>query len=302
MTSIYTLNQHSQGYRLSSAEAFLSPLVSTYASRHFELAKLSGKTNAERWGHRIIACIECIPILGVFVSLLERIVSIVYNWQQRGFQKKPTTQIVSSVNLLECLPGDVVGHLSKFLSVEDAGNFANVMGENDRNCIWKAQAQALQIKVPKGEKPATVIAETFAARALLNFCFHIDFCKAQIESIRKASDNIREQATALRNWLKSSPEVESCTNLDLYRADTEIDLISAIPPEICFFKNLGTLHISNKTLELKKTMDRMDVDEKNVCSYYDGHPIIYQRNDIKIIPKEIGNLKNSGSCLSIIAG
>lgn len=67
----YTLANRYQGYELSTKEAMLFPLVSPYAKRHWESAQICQERY--RFGHKFIAILEYIPILGPLASLIERV-------------------------------------------------------------------------------------------------------------------------------------------------------------------------------------------------------------------------------------
>lgn len=66
----YTLFQHETGYTLKVIECLQMPFFSPYAARHWELSKTCPENF---WGHRIIACFEALPVIGLMISLAERI-------------------------------------------------------------------------------------------------------------------------------------------------------------------------------------------------------------------------------------
>jgi serine/threonine protein phosphatase PrpC len=72
----YSLSHHDNGYSVSYCEALYFPFYSPYVSRHLELAKSRPNVSL---GHKIVAIIESIPILGAIASLIERIVLSIYN-------------------------------------------------------------------------------------------------------------------------------------------------------------------------------------------------------------------------------
>ncbi|CUI16524.1 putative phosphoprotein phosphatase [Candidatus Protochlamydia naegleriophila] len=72
--SDFTLASHERGYQLSFYEFCTFPFTAPYAGRHQELS-LTCK-ESYRYGHKIIAFVEKLPLLGVFVSLIERIVAL----------------------------------------------------------------------------------------------------------------------------------------------------------------------------------------------------------------------------------
>jgi hypothetical protein len=94
----YSLDNHSLGYSTTLSEKLLGLVVSPYAIRHAELSN-SAKTSNHRLGHRIIAAIEFIPLVGALASLIERVVVHVYN----TFFK---TEIVKEIDLAK-KPNDI---------------------------------------------------------------------------------------------------------------------------------------------------------------------------------------------------
>ena len=67
-----SLIPHIAGYRLTTEDLCLCALTFftalPFAARHFELAN---EPYTAKWGHRILAVIECMPILGALVALIE---------------------------------------------------------------------------------------------------------------------------------------------------------------------------------------------------------------------------------------
>lgn len=75
---MFSLENHSQQYSLSGSEVLQSVVLSPYALRHWELAK--GETSCvARWGHRVVAILEAIPVFSLLATLIDRIVAVVAN-------------------------------------------------------------------------------------------------------------------------------------------------------------------------------------------------------------------------------
>jgi hypothetical protein len=88
----YSLDSHIRRYETNWSEKLSGLVVSPYACRHAKLS-LSAKTPSKyRLGHRIIATIQFIPVLGALASLIERIVVGVYKLFNRPtyVASKPT--------------------------------------------------------------------------------------------------------------------------------------------------------------------------------------------------------------------
>lgn len=72
-----SLYPHIRGYSFSRKEALVSPIISPYAVRHLRLSYSQEISKAEKWGHRVIATIQFIPIIGLLASLIERVAVLI---------------------------------------------------------------------------------------------------------------------------------------------------------------------------------------------------------------------------------
>jgi len=71
----YTLNSSNHGYGASALRWLGSPILSPYSARHWHLGQ---KDQKHKWGHRVIAVVQAVPLVGLAASLLERgIVSLI---------------------------------------------------------------------------------------------------------------------------------------------------------------------------------------------------------------------------------
>lgn len=74
-----SLTSHERNYNISLADGFLSTITlfsgAPYSKRHWDL---SNKSTA-CWGHRVIAVLEAIPVIGGLAALIERITVLVYH-------------------------------------------------------------------------------------------------------------------------------------------------------------------------------------------------------------------------------
>lgn len=77
----YSLETHTNKYNLSPCDIFLSTCTGfsgmPYAIRHWELSQ--AHTSKTFLGHRIIALLECLPLIGGVAALLERIAACAYD-------------------------------------------------------------------------------------------------------------------------------------------------------------------------------------------------------------------------------
>lgn len=91
------LDTHHRKYNLSTSELLLSLATvsgAAYAKRHWELSQNISSTCV--WGHRIIAAVEALPVLGALAALIEKLTFLVKeNFFQKpcATKKTPQTQL-----------------------------------------------------------------------------------------------------------------------------------------------------------------------------------------------------------------
>ena len=71
----FSLNTHPSGYELSSVDLLFSAVSfsgKVYADRHWKLSNRQERTG--RLGHRVIAVLESIVIIGALVAIIERVI------------------------------------------------------------------------------------------------------------------------------------------------------------------------------------------------------------------------------------
>ncbi len=73
-------------YNLSYRQIVQSFVLSEYGLRHLQASKKRSKT---RWGHRFIAVVELCPLIGLIVSIIER---ILVGYRNRSHAKKASQQ------------------------------------------------------------------------------------------------------------------------------------------------------------------------------------------------------------------
>lgn len=104
----YTLLDHSKSYRFSFLDGFLSVATgisgAPYAQRHWELSQQCSSNKV--WGHRIIAVLEYIPVLGALAALIERMTVAAYAFFKHCNQhpSNETAPLTDRVKLLHPLP------------------------------------------------------------------------------------------------------------------------------------------------------------------------------------------------------
>lgn len=94
----YTLTSTDRGYNISFYDGFISAITAfsgaPYSARHWDLS-ITCKPE-HRFGHRVIAAVQFIPVVGALAGLIERIVVYAYNRFFEIKHTKPTFDLVSS--------------------------------------------------------------------------------------------------------------------------------------------------------------------------------------------------------------
>lgn len=297
----FSLCAHSKGYKLSCAETMQSLVVSPYAWRHLELARSEDATWIQRWGHRTIAAIQFIPVIGLLASLIERVVSLFA--QRKPDIAKPVVEAPFQDNF-EQLPEAVVAKVSSCLDHEDAINFL-VASRSNNDSIWRGIANANKFKIPRGENPELYVKKALAAQALVEFCQHFPSCAEvtnpggpvvfdQAQALKMCSSvedlPLLDQAEALRKWLSSDPGIAQITDLTLGETDhsrprnappVQAPGLKALPPEIRYFTNLRRLVLKGNKLSFLPA----EIGTLQHLQY-----LQVANNLIRVLPSEIGNL------------
>lgn len=281
---IYSLNKHSHEYGVTWVEALKSPFVSPYAARHFKLA--NRKINP----HYVLGCLESVPVFGLLISLIERIVVLVCKFFQREtkltVKAKPVSKTIKANSFFKIaqLDNDSLSVVSKFLTISDAASLSSVNKDISRKSIWNGQAAALKIPISKNHEVSAQVKKQYlatkdlAAKALFEFFKRVYVCHDKINEIQKKTYlTIFQQAQELRNWIKQNKAVEKVTLLDIIGVK-----IRSIPPEICYLKNLEELQLKNNELSQLP---------KEIGSLIKLKSLIVQKNQLTQLPVEIGSLK-----------
>lgn len=252
------------------------PLVSPYALRHLELSYSENITHTQRWGHRIIAVIEFIPLIGILASVIERIVALAsqyfYTTSIDVFSDLPT-------NCFEAMPQHLLGNISGFLSVRDAAHFGTACCMANSVPLWHGQLHARRIPVPAKTSPLNLLKKVLAAEAVIAFCNALpkyQFPNCALNLSNTAHLALFDRAKALRHWLQSDPYVSTATHLDLKDCK-----LTRIPPEIRYFTQLQNLNLENNALVTLPP---------EIGSLSKLRHLLLNRNALKTLPAEIGNL------------
>lgn len=261
-----SLYQHPRSYHFSCKDALLSPFVSPYAVRHLHLARHDGASCMQRWGHRLIAAIQFIPVLGMLASLIERVAALVFRplhltssqeelaaeeahalaeLANQGASNSSEPSEVVLRNYFECLADNSrppLANIVSFLNTQESANLASIVAKNERNLIWEVQVKRQNIAVPSGIQPRLYFEKYQQARILLDFCKSIPACQKFIKDRERL--NPIAQAQSLRNRLsKFPPEIARINTLSMMEKG-----LKAIPPEIKFFKNVSCLYLYKNDL------------------------------------------------------
>lgn len=237
-----------------------------------------------RGGHRIIAAVQFIPVVGILASLIERIVVLICK-TFLSKQRKSTTVTPSideedndgmaDENLrLNQLSSDSLAHVAKFLDTSDTDSLSQLTtGKKRIDRIWQAQVSRLNLNVPVGVSPQACVVEH--DNQLIDFCQRIPGSRRYMES-QLAALNLHQKAEALRKWLSEDHGIAGRTELNL-----DFSEIKAIPPEIKFFKNLNALRLKGNGLsslpaEIGHLTELVELD--------------LNHNQLTSLPPEIGKL------------
>lgn len=269
-----SLVHHPLRYKLSCHDALRSAFVSPYAQRHLELANHGKTTIGQRWGHRIIAAIEFIPVLGLLASLVERVVALFFHPSRiKECRQVQTIQPAFSQQLV-------------------------VQG----NAISPPSTMQLAVPLQISQTAATSAADIAAAEILVTFCELALQGFSNADDLLKQSSglSVLEKAKAYRDWLSNPSSTENIEKIDLTNKNLgtippEISLfhnllilnlgnngLTALPPEIWTLKNLTDLDLSyNSLTSLPSEMNGM---KQLIALHLDG-------NLLSSLPRELGSLK-----------
>lgn len=273
-----SLRSHVQGYRLSCVETLQMPLISTYGLRHLALASSQNMSQAQRWGHRIIAAIQLIPLVGLLASLVERVAMVAYSCLQQERQPR----VIESSNSFDTLSSDVLGNISGFLDFRETALFARAYIMDNSDCLWRGQVRAKKFVTPKGTKPAEMAHKIMDAESLVEFCRFVndDYGFAFIHLLNALIKDLPllEKANRLRKWIKDNIKKIGTTILDIRIRNNNL---KRIPPEIKYFNNLMQLSADgNQFSSLPKEIG--DLTKLEI--------LWVNRNKLVSLPPEIGKL------------
>lgn len=93
---MFSLQNHTKQYSFSCYDFKLTAVTGfsgiAYGSRHWQLAKTLEETQGScKLCHRVIAVIECIPVLGAVAALIERVVFAIWQRCRSTDEQKPQT-------------------------------------------------------------------------------------------------------------------------------------------------------------------------------------------------------------------
>lgn len=208
-----SLDCHPQKYHMHCHEALLAPLVSPYALRHAYLAQSS--TQWKCWGHRLIAAIEFIPIIGLLASAIERIVYLAFKWLSKGLTQKKQMQ-ASALPLQKAIIPIVS---PTFLAMQNRVSLL---------------AQPII--------PVATAADVKAAEVLIEFCKAVPGGEAQLNQLSEHTPI--QKADALRRWMSQDPRISSLDSLELRHLN-----LSTLPPEIKYFTKMTQLGLYDMPLQ-----------------------------------------------------
>lgn len=266
-----SLLNHKSQYRLSFYDALKSCLVSSFALRHFELANKTNETGIS-WGHRCIALLESIPILGLLLSLIERIAVLVLT-KLTGFQ-------TAKQKLAEEKAAKILIEFCKHLPLRNSIPVsANSVQQANQLRKWLAQDHAI--------KSLTHLdlcgKDLHRLPPEIKFFTHLILLKiddnhlSSLPSELGCLDNL-EELYAFENQLACLPA--SIGQLKkLKKLYVGSNLLTSLPTEVNNLKNLRTLSLSynaHLTSIPRDILNHLEVFEIDGCSLKDMPSILTQ--------------------------
>lgn len=260
MTLACSLYKHRQAYQLSTTDALLSPVLSPYAMRHLDLANKTNTPFVQKWGHRIIAAIQFIPVVGMLACLIERIVALACH----AIVKRRENEICKAQ--------------AQILGIRIPA------GEKPREYLNK-YVKAKHLLDFCRQIPHCNI---FIMDMMHDFTNDIELINDPIqiaEDLRKwmAQDATTAQLLDLSlsfcNLKTIPPEIKYFKNLQELSLDC--NQISSLPPEIGDLVNLRRLNLNNNQLE------SLPSEIGNLVNLV---RLVSTKNQLKSLPHEIGNL------------
>lgn len=257
-----SLYRHPQGYHLSCTQALQSSLLSPFAQRHLDLANASQATCTQRWGHRVIAAIQFIPVVGLLASLIERIVCLVFRLIL-GSQHVAKNEIEAKQSAPLEPPQPQVLAVPPSAPPQPAPVVASAPAADPIPTVAPIQSVVLFQPDPR-----------YAAKVLIDFCKQIPSCATQLRSVAHLGEI--ESAEEMRKWMKQNADIASMPELILCKRK-----LWAIPPEISCFKMLKRLSLAeNQISSLPPEIGQLS----------ELTNLILHKNYLRALPLEIGNL------------
>lgn len=311
MSQPLSLYHHPRGYNLTFCEALCSPLVMPFAKRHLVASFNPQFNTAQRWGHRLIATIEYIPVVGLLAALIESIVVLAIDFFQGVAPAAAPSPAAPSID-----------------TSDDSSVSQSIVPQTPKSIVrfhWKL-----------------LIEKVIKAQQLVAFCEHLP-----VKKVLFASEDPLEKARELREWLSTDDKIAQMKNLDLtnkqlkvvppeirhFKALTNLKLgrnqLKRLPAAICTLFELRLLNLMHNRLSelpanignltklrtlgaehnqlkgLPKSIVKLvelqdlylqhnyisalpeDIDEMEALQ-----TLVLDKNDLMALPKSMGNLKN----------
>lgn len=277
-----SLHSHPQGYRLFCSDWAQMPLASPYALRHIELANSSKISTTARWGHRIIAFIEFIPLLGIFASLVERIVVLALRRFQGGLaaQKEAAKTLIAFCRNIPGAPlHQGLGELELAMKL--------------REWLKTDPSIASLSKLELTEQGLSAIPPEIQYFKELTY-LDVSFNRLTSLPLEIAHLTKLKQIFLNSNQFVELPKV-ICSLANLWVLSVSYNQLTSLPPEIKNLSLLGEIYMNHNAVDsLPHEVGQLAQLSHFSCSF----------NRLKSIPKEFGQLTNlegcefAGNCIS----
>lgn len=302
-----SLYNHNREYHLSCSEALYAPIVSPFAIRHLELAESPHCTAMQRLGHRVIAVIEFIPVVGLLATLIERVVCAALKWLGAMPQTMnpirphakaapaPSLAVTNAAPIQTIAPTQAeikaAEELIEFCKHIPGGSVKvqqwshlDTIQQADRLRQWLAQdptiASMTTLKLDtKGLKAIPPEIERFKnlIELEISYCWSLSSLPSEIGNLTNL-----QKLLLIYTGLTSLPS-EIGNLINLQELQVIRNKLSSLPPEIGNLTNLQILNAyRNKLASLPLEIDKLtNLRQVNL-----------RTNELTVLPKEIGKLTN----------
>lgn len=257
------------------------PLVSPYALRHLDLARAPDATCTQRWGHRVIAAIQFIPIVGLLASLIERVVVSALKTLGILLTPLPRTRAEAAglVAFCQVLPANQLPGVINILSATANLPLLEQAEELDKWLQTDPDVATIESLSLIGKDLKLLPPEIQYFVGLKELCLRVN---KKLTSIPKEIGNLDklERLDLLANGLTSIPvEVGNLRQLKILILD--MNALTSVPVELGNLDKLELLELGSNRL----TSVPAELGNLKMLKW-----LYLKQNFLTSVPPEIGNL------------